>query len=89
MDARQLLDLYDTHPNVIKLIGGPYDGQQLTVPGTSWPQRWLMPRMPAPTVTFTAETDPSLRYPSSHPAYAYTDSLDDNGIRAYRYVGDL
>ncbi|MEV7805022.1 hypothetical protein AB0O28_18935 [Microbispora sp. NPDC088329] len=80
-------DLYDLGPNVIHLVGGPYDGYRIPIPDRDWPPRWLMPVQP-PSITLPLVAEPDLSPVTRHQAYDYTDSLNDNGERAYRYVGE-
>ena len=77
--------LYDVQPNVGVLVGGPSDGLRVIF-RQEWPFLWLMP----PVVSWSAfdafDADPLT--PLSYPTYQQTESVDDDGVRVYRYVGD-
>lgn len=87
MDVEQLLSLYDAPPKVLRLVGGPHDGERVTVHLDDWPLRWLMAGPIHPLEEWLTEPEPVFG-PASHPAYEYTDSVSDCGERTYRYLGD-
>lgn len=75
--------LYDVQPNVGRLLGGPHDGERVTF-GQEWP--WLWRTVPATWRTLDLDADPLA--PVRLPTYERTESVDDDGVRVYRYVGD-
>ncbi|MEU4511686.1 hypothetical protein AB0G05_19520 [Nonomuraea wenchangensis] len=80
---------YDVQPNVGRLFGGPHDGLRVTF-GREWPFVWRVPA-PAGWSALDSEFDPlaPIAAPMRHPTYERTTSVDDDGVRVYRYVGDL
>ncbi len=77
--------LYDVQPNVGRLLGGPSDG--LRVPfRQEWPLVWRMPPVVAWSALDGLDSDPFA--PVLCPTYEQTESVDDDGVRVYRYVGD-
>jgi hypothetical protein len=77
--------LYDVQPNVGRLVGGPHDGQRVTF-GNEWPSLWRMPPVTPWATLDSPDFDPLA--PVSHPTYEPTASVDDDGVRVYRYAGD-
>lgn len=75
---------YDVQPNVARLVGGPHDGQRMTL-GREWPVLWRVPA-PATWSPFDLEAEPLTL--GRHPTYERTASVDDDGMCVYRYVGD-
>lgn len=83
---KRLERFYDVQPCVGRLVGGVHDGLQLTF-GWEWPFIWRMP-CPAPVITFDMWMDGDQLVPVSYPTYERTESVGDDGVRVYRYVGD-
>lgn len=77
--------LYDVAPNVVRLVGGYHDGQRVTIGNHGWPSLWRMPGAP-PDIPLVGELWPSDM--PGHPTYQRTDSVNDRGERAYRYIGE-
>lgn len=80
-----LASLYDTGPLVICLVGGYHDGQRVTIGRHGWPWLLLMPGAPTP-IPLAGEPSPGeMPY---HPRYQCTESINDQGERVYRYIGE-
>ncbi|MEU7831409.1 hypothetical protein [Nonomuraea sp. NPDC049129] len=90
MTPDHLADLYDAAPLAMRLQGGPYDGERVVLPQREWPLRWLMPDRSDPAAMYSRTDAPDLDPlgVSRWPVYDYTDSVNDQGERIYRYKGD-
>ncbi|MGW4958020.1 hypothetical protein ACWEPL_12410 [Nonomuraea sp. NPDC004186] len=81
----RLDQLHDVQPNVGRLVGGPHDGLRVTFV-REWPALWRMSPV-TPWFTLDSPSFDSLA-PVRCPTYQSTASVDDDGVRVYRYVGD-
>lgn len=89
MDPGELLALSDALPKVIRLQGGWYDGERVTIREREWPLSWHMPqRRPTLVEMILMGPDPGVSHLPKRPVYDYTDSVNDQGERTYRWIGD-